>query len=140
MQFRPAIRLLELAIHGWDIRSRLVSDAHLTDESIPVIVDIILGPWLTPPSWLFHPGPRLPVPIRYRWALTGVGARQQDMVVEGDTVWVEPTGTAMATVTFRCDTETFVLLMLARLPLPAALAQRRLQVIRVGRKLVCLSS
>jgi hypothetical protein len=58
--------------------------------------------------------------------LTGVGAREQDMVIEGDRVRVEPAGTAAATVTFRSDTETFVLLMLSRLPLPDALAQHRL--------------
>ena len=49
MRFRPAIRLGELVIHGWDIRSRLAPDAPLTAESLPVLVDIILGPLLAPP-------------------------------------------------------------------------------------------
>ena len=80
MQFRPAIRLSELVLHGWDIRSRLAPDASLTAESLPVLVDLILGPLLTPPSWLFVPGPRLPVSLRYRWALTGAGACEQDIV------------------------------------------------------------
>src|SRR5262245_32897538 len=80
--------------------------APLTAESLPVMVDLIFGPFLAPPSWLFHPGPRLPAPLCYRWVLTGVGACEHDMVVAGDTVWVEPAGTASATVTFRCDTET----------------------------------
>jgi hypothetical protein len=126
MRFRPAIRLSELVLHGWDIRSRLAPDAHLTEETLPVLVDIILGPLLAPPSWLFVPGPRLPAPLRYRWVLTGVGARRQDIVIEGERVRVEPAGTATATVTFRSDTETFVLLMFGRLPLSEALAQRRL--------------
>jgi uncharacterized protein (TIGR03083 family) len=126
MRFRPAIRLSELVLHGWDIRSRLAPDAHLTEETLPVLVDIILGPLLAPPSWLFVPGPRLPAPLRYRWALTGVGARAQDIVIEGERVRVEPVGTAPATVTFRSDTETFVLLMFGRLPLSEALAQCRL--------------
>jgi uncharacterized protein (TIGR03083 family) len=126
MRFRPAIRLSELVIHGWDIRSRLGSDAHLTAENLPVMVELIFGPLLAPPSWLFVPGPRLPVPLRYRWALMGVGAREQDIVIEGERVRVEPAGTAPATVTFRGDPETFVLLMFGRLPLPEALAQRRL--------------
>jgi uncharacterized protein (TIGR03083 family) len=126
MRFRPAIRLLELVIHGWDIRSRLMADAHLADASLPILVNIICGPLLAPPSWLFSPGPRLSSSLRYRWVLTGVGAREQDMVIEGDRVRVEPAGTAAATVTFRSDTETFVLLMLSRLPLSEALAQGRL--------------
>ena len=126
MRFRPAIRLGELVLHGWDIRSRLAPDAPLTAESLPVLVDLVFGPLLAPPSWLFVPGPQLPAPLRYRWALTGVSAREQDIVIDGERVWVEPAGTAAATVIFHGDMETFVLLMFGRLPLSEALAQRRL--------------
>jgi hypothetical protein len=104
MQFRPAIRLSELVLHGWDIRSRLAPDTPLTAESLPVLVDVICGPLLAPPSWLFVPGPRLPAPLRYRWALRGVDAREQDIVIEGDRGRVEPAGTTPATVTFRTAT------------------------------------
>jgi hypothetical protein len=58
--------------------------------------------------------------------LTGVGACEQDIVIDGEKVRVEPVGAATATVTFHGDTETFVLLMFGRLPLSEALAQRRL--------------
>jgi len=126
MRFRPAIRLGELVLHGWDIRSRLSPDASLTAESLPVLVDLILGPLLAPPSWLFVPGSRLSVPLRYRWALTGVGACKQDIVIEGDRVQVEPAGANSATVTYHGDTETFVLLMFGRLPLSEALEKGRL--------------
>lgn len=126
MRWRPAIRLLELVMHGWDIRSRLMADAHVTDASLPILVDIICGPFLAPPSWLFAPGSRLSTPLRYRWVLTGAGAREQDMVIAGDSVRGEPAGTVAANVTFRSDTETFVLVMLSRLPLSEAVAQRRL--------------
>jgi uncharacterized protein (TIGR03083 family) len=126
MRFRPAIRLGELVLHGWDIRSRLAPDAPLTAESLPVLVDLVYGPLLAPPSWLFVPGSRLPAPLRYRWVLTGVGACEQDIVIDGEKVRVEPVGAATATVTFHGDTETFVLLMFGRLPLSEALAQRRL--------------
>jgi uncharacterized protein (TIGR03083 family) len=123
LRHRPADRLLELAVHGWDIRSRLEPDAHLSDESLPIVLGVILGPVI---RWLFHPGPKLPAPIRYRVALTGGGASEHDMVVDGEQARVEPAGTAVANVSFRCDTETFVLLMLGRLTLPEALAQHRL--------------
>jgi uncharacterized protein (TIGR03083 family) len=126
LRYRPAIRLSELVIHGWDIRSRLATDAHLTAETLPLLVDLIFGPFLAPPSWLFVPGPKLPVPLRYRWVLTSVGAGAQDIVVDGERVLVEPAGTVTATVTFHGDTETFVLLMFGRLPLAEALAQGRL--------------
>ena len=72
------------------------------------------------------PSPGLPVPIRYRFALTGAGARDTDIVVAGDTASIEPAGTAAATVTCSGDTETFVLIMTGRLRLPDAYTQRRL--------------
>ena len=123
LRFRPALRLFELALHGWDIRSRLEPDVHLSDEHLPVLMGLVCGPFT---RWIFRPGPRLPVPIRYRFALRGAGARDTDLVVEGDTASIEPAGPAAATVTCRCDTETFVLIMAGRLPLPDALAHRRL--------------
>jgi hypothetical protein len=104
----------------------LAPDAPLTAEGLPVLVDLVFGPLLAPPSWLFVPGPQLPAPLRYQWTLTGVSAREQDIVIDGERVWVEPAGTAAATVTFHGDMETFVLLMFGRLPLAEALAQRRL--------------
>jgi uncharacterized protein (TIGR03083 family) len=123
LRLRPALRLSELVLHGWDIRSRLEANVHLPAESLPVLLGLVCGPFT---RWLFRPGPRLPVPIRYRFALTGAGARETDIVVEGDTASIEPTGAAAATVTCRCDTETFVLIMSGRFPLPDALAQGRL--------------
>jgi len=123
LRHRPADRLLELVVHGWDIRSRLESDAHLSDASVPVLVEVILGRVF---RWLFHPGPRLPTPIRYRVTLTGVDATEYDIVIAGDQATVEPAGTAVAHVLLWCDPETFVLLMLGRLPLSDALAQRLL--------------
>ena len=123
LRFRPALRLFELALHEWDIRSRLEPDVHLSDEHLPVLMGLVCGPFT---RWIFRPGPRLPVPIRYRFALTGAGARDTDIVVEGDTASIEPAGPAAATVTCRCDTEPFVLIMAGRRPLPEALAQGRI--------------
>ena len=47
-------------------------------------------------------------------------------MLSGDTASIEPAGPAAATVTCRCDAETFVLIMSGRLRLPDALAQGRL--------------
>lgn len=116
------LRMFELALHGWDIRSSLEPEAHLSAESLPILIGLI--PQLI--GWGFWSGSRLPSPIRYRFHLTGPGASHSDILVAGDTVQMEPVGTDMAHVTFHCDTETFVLLMLGRLPLPAALAESRL--------------
>jgi uncharacterized protein (TIGR03083 family) len=123
LRLRPAVRLGELVLHGWDIRCRLEANAHLSADSLPVVLGLVCGPFT---RWLFRPGPRLPVPIRYRFALTGAGARDTDIVVAGDTASIEPAGAVAATVTCRGDTETFVLIMTGRLRLSDALAQGRL--------------
>jgi hypothetical protein len=116
------LRMFELALHGWDIRSSLEPEAHLSDASLPVLMGLI--PQFI--GWLFWAGSRLPSPIRYRFHLTGPGASTSDIIVAGDTVRMEPVRADTAHVTFHCDTETFVLLMLGRLPLPDALAESRL--------------
>jgi uncharacterized protein (TIGR03083 family) len=123
LRFRPALRLFELVLHGWDIRSRLEANVHLPAESLPVLLGLVRGPFT---RWLFRPGPRLPAPIRYRFALTGTDAHDTDIVVEGDAASIEPAGAAAATVICRCNTETFVLLMTGRLRLPDVLAQGHL--------------
>ncbi len=85
-------------MHGWDIRSRLEPEAHLSDESLPVLMDVLPGQ-LT--IFRFTPRPRLPAPIRYRWELTGTGASNSDIMVEGDKASMEPAGTEKPDATFR---------------------------------------
>ena len=79
--------------------------------------------------FIFSPRSRLPAPIRYRWELTGAGARNSDIVVEGDKASMEPAGTGKADVTFRCDIETFVFIAFGRrLTIDAATATDRLTI------------
>ena len=125
MRFRPDLWISELAMHGWDIRSRLEPDAHLTDECLPVLMDVIPGQ-LT--RFNFSPRPRLPAPILYRCELTGAGARNSDIVVEGEKASMEPAGTGQADLTFHCDTETFILIALGPLAIDTAIAAERLTI------------
>jgi len=125
MRYRPDLWISELAVHGWDIRSGLNPEAHLSDESLPATVDITT---LAIPRWAFSPSSRLPAPLRYRWELTGPGARNSDFIVEGDKADTEPAGTGKADVTFDCDTETFVVVGLGRLRIDTAIATNRLSV------------
>jgi hypothetical protein len=53
---------------------------------------------------------------------------QTDIIVEGETARLETAPQVPATVTFRCDTETYVLLMYGRLRITAAIADSRLEV------------
>jgi uncharacterized protein (TIGR03083 family) len=123
LRLRPDLRLFELVLHGWDMRSRLEANVRLPAESLPVLLGLVRGPFT---RWLFRPGPRLPVPIRYRFALPGAGAYDTDIIIAGDMASIEPAEAATATVTCRCDAETFVLIMTGRLLLPDARAQGRL--------------
>jgi len=119
--------IFELAIHGWDIRFGFEPSTRLSPEALAVMPDYFaecLG-------WFFRPGPRLPTPIRYRFAFTGTLNSHWDLVVAGDTAYLEPAAEAIpANVTFGCEVETFALLLCGRRGLEAAMGAR--QVISAG--------
>lgn len=112
-------------MHGWDIRSRLEPEAHLSDDCLPVLMAFL-------PAQLsrfnFSPRSRLSEDICYRWELTGKGARDSDVIVGGDKAIMKPAGRGEADVTFQCDTETLVLVALGRLTIDAAKATGRLTI------------
>ena len=118
----------ELAIHGWDIRSGLAPPAHLSTTSLAVLVQHTPRRLGRPRLATFPGQAMLPTPLRYRWQLTGVVAGAHDIVVEHGRCRMEPAATAVPQVTFRCEAETFVLLMYRRLALAAATATGRLAV------------
>jgi uncharacterized protein (TIGR03083 family) len=121
------LRIKELALHEWDIRASLEPTPHLSSASLPIILDVISESIASGSlRWAFWSGPKLPAPVRYRFEVTGTGPRQSDLVVEGDAVRMEDTGNSQADVTFRCETETYVLLIYGRLNLDNALASGRL--------------
>ncbi len=105
-------QVTELAMHGWDIRSRFDPAASLSTESLTVFMRLIPGFVL--PRMAFRPGTRLPAPIRYRWEVTGRVSLTHDVVVEGDACRVETAGDAVPQATLRCDPETYVLLTYGR--------------------------
>lgn len=112
--------IIEPAMHGWDIRSRLESPAHLSPDSLPVFMGRM------PRLLQFKPGPRLASPLRYRFEVSGPIPFRGDIVIEGDKLQSERVGVASPDMTFRCDTETFVLLMWGRLTYEASIANGRL--------------
>ena len=79
-------------------------------------------------GWSFHPGPRLPESLRYRFELTGPGSSARDIVVQGDACRMEPPEDGPAIGPFRCDSSTFVLLMCGRLAAGTAFSDGRLAV------------
>lgn len=113
------LAITELVVHEWDIRSRLEPPAHLSEKSLPAIVDLIS---VFVVGRLFQPGSKLTTTVRYRFELTGAVQGSHDIVVENGAARMEPAGTAAADVTFRCDTETFVLLAYGRIKFDTAVA------------------
>lgn len=118
------VRLQELTIHGWDIRSAFDAAATLSERPLPVIVDLAQ-------RWLintFRPTPELTTALRYRFDVTGPTPVRQDVLVSQHGVRLEPVANDRADVTFRCTTGDYLLLVYGRLPLDRALDAGRLTV------------
>jgi uncharacterized protein (TIGR03083 family) len=118
------IRLQELTVHGWDIRSAFDSSAELSQDPLPVLVGLV-------PRWLsntFSREPRLPAPVRYRFEVSGPVPVKQDVLVSRDNFLIEAVADARANVTFRCNTGNYILLIYGRLCLDCALDTGRLEI------------
>jgi uncharacterized protein (TIGR03083 family) len=127
---RPAqrfitMRLIELAMHAWDIQSALDPTAVLFPDSLPVFMEGVPG---IVSRLRVQPDARRLVPLRCHFTVTGAVPSQYDMLMTTDQVQMEPGGATAADVTCRCDTETFVLLMYGRLAPQAAVVNGRLVV------------
>jgi uncharacterized protein (TIGR03083 family) len=118
------IRLQELAIHGWDIRSAFDEAAPLSARPLPVLLERAQR-WL---ANTFSPAASVPAPLRYRFDLSGPAAVRQDVLVSQDGFRIEPVADTRADVMFRCDTGNYVLLVYGRLPLERALGTGRLTI------------
>ena len=117
-------RVPELAIHGWDIRSRFEPAAALSADSLPALMERVQNFV----GWSFHPGPSLSEPLRYRFELTGPGSSDIDIIVQGDACRLDPPEDGPIIGPFRCDSSTFVLLMCGRLAAVTAFKEGRLAV------------
>ncbi|MDH3601812.1 MAG: maleylpyruvate isomerase family mycothiol-dependent enzyme [Candidatus Tectomicrobia bacterium] len=121
------LRLKELAMHEWDMRSPHESGFTLSRPCLPAILGLMTDSIASGSlRWGFWAGSRLSAPVRYRVELTDPFPFQTDLVVEGDQVRVETAAENPAQVMMRCDAETFVLLVYGRLPLTSALDSGRL--------------
>ena len=125
-----SLRMFELALHSWDIRSSLQTDARLTHESLPMSMDI-----LTQVSEHFvQPAASQAISGRYRFHLTEAGLGDYAIVAEDGPTRLEPAVPEPSDFVFQCSARDFVLLMTHRLPLESAISDRRL-IIEGGREL-----
>ena len=130
------LRLAELAIHEWDIRSKLDTSTELSVLCLPAVMDFI-------PAFvvgtMFRPGIDQTETIRFRFELTGAVPGSHDIVTERGNIWLEPASDATSAVTISCNTETFVLLAYGRTSLDDAESEGHLAV-RGNRKIASLIS
>ena len=113
------LRIAELAIHEWDIRSKVEESTHLSADCLPAILDLIQEFIV---GRLFQPGSGLSKPVCYRFELSGSVPGTYDILMGEGEARMEPAGTAAAEVTFHCDAETFALLAYERIALDAAIS------------------
>ena len=122
------LRLLELVVHGWDIRSRFAMPAPLSTESVPVLLARIPRMLEWPGIGILRLDAGAPRSVRYRFALTGAAPGMYDILVENDMARIVPVSQATPHVTFHCATDIFVLLMYRRLTLEPSMRAGHLAV------------
>ena len=116
------MRISELTMHTWDIRAVLDDQYHLSEDSVIVLVDTVNRA----ARRAFRPDPSLEKPVRYRFVVARPVATATDIVVAAERARVEPAGSDIPDVTFRCDGETYVLVMYGRLKSGSAMEDGRL--------------
>ena len=115
-------RVLELAVHGWDIRYGLDRSATLSPGAVPFLKD-----WMW--RWFragFQRNDAFQPPIRYRFQLTEPDRDSYDVVITGDDFRLNPSEDVQADVTFRCDEDTYILFGMGRLPFARSVRRGRL--------------
>ena len=116
----------ERIIHGWDIRSVFDPNTRLSPTCLPMMVErhAQRRRWRKAPS----DAAKAEQSLRYRFEVTGVPGYRTDVVLTDAQPYMEAVGTAPADVTFRCDGETFILLMYGRMLPHEAVSQGRMTV------------
>lgn len=117
------LRIQELTIHGWDMRSALDESAEPSEDPLTVMVSMV-------PRWLTNTFSREaapPQPLRYRFDVPAPVPVRQDVVVKGDAFNIELGSSRDADVTFHCNTGNYLLLVYGRLDLSRGAPVGRLE-------------
>ena len=115
------LRVNELTVHYWDIRSRFDPGFLPVTEGLDAALSMVrqsLGAGAL--RWGFWPGPPLEAPVRFRFSVEHPVPITTEIVVHGDGVSLADPGPEPGDVIFRCETGIFVLLMFGRLTVQAA--------------------
>ena len=112
------MRISELTMHAWDVRSELESDYHFSPSSVQVLCDTV--PRAIRKS--FRPDPEIKSPIRYRFNLVDIPGNTQDVIVTSGGGHLEEGSTESSRTCFNCSAESYVLIMYGRLKIEDALS------------------
>ena len=119
-------RIAELTMHGWDIRSRLEDNYHLSDGSVAPLLDTVDRA----ARRAFRPDPLLEQrTLLYRFRISHPAERVMDLVLGDGVAQMSDTSNPPAQpahVTWECDGETCALVMYGRLTPDDAVAANRL--------------
>jgi hypothetical protein len=113
--------IAEVGIHHWDIMYPLDPHVQLSPEAVAVMVER----YPHRPRWwdIALPPQHPPLPVRFRFTVSGVTVPGTDFVVATpEEQYMEVARDAPAHVTFRCNAQTFVLLAYGRIKPASALA------------------
>ena len=119
------LRIAEMAVHEWDIRSRLEPDAEMPPETLPAIFDL-LSNFIV--GRLYRPGQSIVDTTVFRFNVAGAVEGSYDITVSNGEAIVAPAGPGPAAVTFGCDAHTFALLVYGRLGIEEGVANGRITV------------
>ena len=112
-------RIVELAVHGWDIRYAFDRAAPLSPQAMPFVAD-----WVE--RGLAARLRDCDEPATYRFVIENAPAKSRDLVVSEGTFRIDAPSGHEADVTFRCDHDAYLLLLLGRLPFDRSVRRGRL--------------
>jgi hypothetical protein len=117
--------IVDVSVHRWDVISPFEPSVRLSPEGLSVMA----GRYPHRPRWwdIPLPTPHPPLPVRFRFEIADASVLTADFVISPDgEQFMEVASSAPATVVFRCDAETFVLIGYGRIKPADALTDGRL--------------
>ena len=115
-------RIVELAIHGWDVRYAFNRAAPLSPQAMPFVAD-----WVERGlAARLRAGSAAAGATTYRFVVEDPPEVSRDLVISADALNITTTSERDADVTFRCDRDAYLMLLLGRLPFDRSIRRGRL--------------